>query len=79
MEAWWTSKGAQAKVEAQTKSTSEPFRSPRVVCAKTVLTVAYELGFGHSLYVRKLKDTTVPMALISGPSSSGVIGNHQRN
>jgi hypothetical protein len=65
-------------VEAQTKSISGPFRSPGAVCAKTGLTVAYGLGFGCSLYVRKLKKTIVPMALFSGPNSSGVVMNRQR-
>jgi hypothetical protein len=78
LEAWWTSKGAQAEVEAQTKSTSGPFRSPGAVCAKTGLTVAYRLGFGHSFYVWKLKKMIVPMALVSGPNSSRVVGNRQR-
>jgi hypothetical protein len=56
----------------------EPFRSPGAVCTKTGLTDAYRLGFGCSLHIRKLKKTMVPMALVSGPNSSGVIGNHQR-
>jgi hypothetical protein len=65
-------------VEAQTKSNSGPFQSPGAVCVKTGLTVAYGIGFGRSLYIRKLKKMMVTMALVSGPNLSEVIGNHQR-
>ncbi|TVU06432.1 hypothetical protein EJB05_49646, partial [Eragrostis curvula] len=45
-----TSKGVHVKMEAQSKSTSSPFRSSGVVCTKTVAQIAYGLGFGRSSY-----------------------------
>ena len=60
-------------------STSSPFWSPGAVCTKTGATVAYGLGFGRSLYGWKDNFKTLPMALVSGPNSSGVNGNHPRN
>jgi hypothetical protein len=78
LEVWWTSKGAQAEVEAQTKPTSGPFWSPGAVCAKTSLTVAYGLGFGRSLYVQKLKRNDGSNGSGLSPNSSGVVGNRQR-
>ena len=59
-------------------STSSPFRSPGAVCTKTGATVAYGLGFGSSLYGWKYNFKTFQMALVAGPNSSGVDGNHLR-
>lgn len=77
MEAWRTSKEIQVEVEVQIKSTSGLSRSSEEVHGKIVALVAYGLGFGRFLYVHKLKNKTLPMALVSSPNSSGVVGNHQ--
>ena len=61
-----TSKGAPAKVEAQTDSTSFQFRTPGASRTKTDAQVAYGVGFGHSLYGSKDNFKTLPMELVSG-------------
>jgi hypothetical protein len=48
LEVWRSSKGAQIKMEAQTKLSSSLPRSPGAVNIKTVAQVAYGLGFGRS-------------------------------
>ena len=63
------SKGVQVKVEAQTKLTLNLFRSPGVVCTKTVVQVAYGLGFGRSIYARIAEKITYPMALVPWSNS----------
>jgi hypothetical protein len=77
LEAWRTNKGARVKMEAQTKLTSSPFRSPGAVCIKLVIQVAYGLGFGRYRYVQKANKKTFPMVLVGGPNSSGVVRNRQ--
>ena len=59
-----TSKGAPAKVEAQTDSTLSLIRSSRAVSTKTDAQVAYGLGFGRSSYARKANEKTFPIDLI---------------
>ena len=73
-----TSKGAPAKVEAQTDSTSSLIRSPGAVSTKTDAQAANRVGFGCSLYGWKDNFKTLPMASVSGPNSSGVDGNRPR-
>jgi hypothetical protein len=51
LEAWRYSKGVQAKLETQSKSTSSPPRSPEAVCFKLDTQATYRVGFGHSIYV----------------------------
>ncbi|TVU13612.1 hypothetical protein EJB05_40328, partial [Eragrostis curvula] len=67
----------QIKFEAQSKSVSSPFRTPTPVGTKTGAQVAYEIGFGCSLYGWKAKKITFPMDLVSCLNSAGVIGNHR--
>ena len=74
---WRTSKGLEAKVEAQSKPTSSLFRGSGPVCTKTEAQDAYGLGFGRSTYARKDKKKTFPMPPVSYQNSSGVIGNRQ--
>jgi hypothetical protein len=50
LEAWRYSKGVQAKLETQSKSTSSPPQSPGVVCLKFDAQATYGVGFGHSIY-----------------------------
>ena len=59
-----TSKGAPAKVEAQTDSTLFQFRTPGTARTKTGAQVAYGVGFGHYLYGWKDNFKTLPMALV---------------
>ena len=63
----------------QTDSTSFQFRTPGIARTKTNAQVAYRLRFGRSLYGWKYNFKTLLMALVSGPNSSGVDGNRQRN
>jgi len=69
----------QVKLEAQTNSTSSPFRSPGVVYTKMGATIAYKLGFGRSAYAWKDKNINFPMAPVSCQNKHGVVGNHRRN
>jgi hypothetical protein len=41
--------------------------------------IAYDLRFGHSTYVRKAKEITFLMSLVSYPTKIGVIHNHQNS
>ena len=50
LEAWWTSKGSQAELEAQSKSSSSLLRSPGAARTKINAQAAYEICFGCSLY-----------------------------
>ena len=50
LEVWRTSKGAQVKMEVQTKSISSLFRSPGAVCIKLDTQVAYGLRLRWSIY-----------------------------
>ena len=68
----------QVKLEAQTKSTSSPFRSPGAICTKMFITVAYGLGFGRTLYGWKDNSKTLLVALVLDPNSFGVDRNHLR-
>ena len=72
-----TSKGVQGKVESQTKLTSNLFRSPGAVCTKTVVQVAYGLGFRHSIYARISEKITFSMALVPWSNSSWINENHR--
>jgi hypothetical protein len=50
LEAWRYSKGVQAKLETQFKSTSTPPRSPGAVCFKLDAQVIYRVRFERSIY-----------------------------
>jgi hypothetical protein len=41
--------------------------------------IAYDLRFGHSIYARKDKEITFPMALVSCPTKIRVVRNHQNS
>jgi hypothetical protein len=79
LEAWRTSKDVRIKMEAQTGSTSFQFWTPGIVHTKTDAHFAYIVGFGCSLYGWKDNLKKLPMALVSGPNSSGVDGNRLHN
>ena len=70
LEAEKTSKGVQAELEAQPKSSSSLSRSPGAVRTKTDAQVAYGLRLGRSTYARKDKKTTFPMVLVPCQNSS---------
>ena len=77
LEAWKTSKDVRIKVEAQTDSTSFQFRTPGTARRKMDAQVAYGVGFGCTIYVCKDNFKKLPMALVSGPNSTGVDGNRR--
>ena len=60
-----TSKGAPAKVEAQTDSTSFQFRTPGTARTKTDAQVAYGVGFVCTLYGWKGRFIELLMAPVS--------------
>ena len=64
LEAWWTSKGSQAELEAQSKSSSSLLRSPGAACTKINAQDAYGVRFGCSLYGWKYNFNELPMALV---------------
>ena len=66
-----TSKGAPAKVEAQTDSTSSLIRSPRAFSNKTDAQVANGVGFGRSLY--GWKDNLKSLQAQIHPESMGIV------
>ena len=73
------SKGRPSQLEAQTTSTSSPFRIPGTTRTKTDAQIAYGVGFGRTLYGWKDNSKMLPMPLVLGPNSFGVDGNHPRN
>ena len=64
LEAWWTSKGSQAELEAQSKSSLSLLRSPGTARTKINAHAAYGVRFGCSLYGWKDNFKELPMALV---------------
>ena len=64
LEAWWTSKGSQAELEAQSKSSSSLLRSPGAAHTKINALAAYGVRFGLSLYGWKYNFKELSMALV---------------
>jgi hypothetical protein len=58
------SKGGQAKLESQSKSSWNPIRILGTVGTKIVTQIAYQLRFGRSLYGWKAKRINLPMELV---------------
>jgi len=79
LEAWWTSKGSQAELEAQSKSSLSLLRSPGTARTKINAHAAYGVRFGCSLYGWKDNFKELPMERVLGPNSFGVDRNHQNN
>ena len=64
LEVWWTSKGSQAELEAQSKSSLSLLRSPGAAHTKINAQAAYGVHFGCSLYGWKDNFKEFPMALV---------------
>jgi hypothetical protein len=64
-----SSKGGQAKLESQSKSSWNPIRIPGTVGTKIVAQITYQLCFGRSLYGWKAKRINFPMEPVSYPNS----------
>ena len=79
LEAWWTSKGSQVELEAQSKSSSSLFRSPGAACTKINAQAAYGVRFGWSLYGWKDNFKKLLMELVLGPNLFGVDRNRRNN
>jgi hypothetical protein len=69
MEAWRYSKGVQAKLETQSKSTSSPPRSPGAVCLKLDAQATYGVGFGCSIYGWNHNCIRLPMSPVTPQNS----------
>jgi hypothetical protein len=61
------------------RPSSSPTRSPGSPHIQIDVQIAYDLRFGHSIYVRQAKEITFPMALVSCPNKIGVVSNHQNS
>ena len=64
LEAWWTIKGSQAELEAQSKSSLSLLRSPGVARTKINAQAAYGVRFGCSLYGWNDNFKELPMELV---------------
>jgi hypothetical protein len=64
-----SSKGGEAKLVSQSKSSWNPIRIPRTVGNKIIAQITYQLYFGRSLYVWKAKRIKFPMELVTHPNS----------
>jgi hypothetical protein len=60
-----SSKGGQAKLESQSKSSWNPIWIPRTVRTKIVAQITYQLRFGRSLYGWKDMRINFPMEMVS--------------
>jgi hypothetical protein len=70
------------KVANQSNSellSSSPTQSPRPPHIQNDVQIAYDLHFGHSIYTRKAKEITFPMALFSCLTKIRVVRNHQNS
>jgi hypothetical protein len=74
-----SSKGSQAKLESQSKSSWNPIRIPGTVHTKFVAQITYQLRFGRSLYGWKDKRINFPMELVWYPNSFWVHGKRRNN
>jgi hypothetical protein len=64
-----SSKGSQAKLESQSKSTWNPSQIPGTVGTKIIAQITYQLRFERSLYGWKDKRINFPMELVTHPNS----------
>ena len=64
LEAWWTSKGSQAELEVQSKSSSSLLPSPGAAHTKINAQAAYGVRLGCSLYGWKDNLKELPMELV---------------
>jgi hypothetical protein len=65
MEVQRSSKGGQAKLESQSKSSWNPIRIPGTVVTKIITQITHQLRFGRSLYGWKDKRINFPMELVT--------------
>jgi hypothetical protein len=63
----------QSNSELPSSSPTRSLRPPRI---QIDVQIAYDLCFGHSTYVRKDKEITFAMALVSCPTKIGAVRNH---
>jgi hypothetical protein len=59
------------------RPSSSPTRSSGPPHIQIDVQIAYGLRFRRSIYARKAKEITFPMALVPCPSKIGVVRNHQ--
>jgi hypothetical protein len=64
-----SSKGGQAKLEFQSKSSWNPVQIPGTIRTKIIAQITYQLCFGRSLYGWKAKRIGFPMEPVSHPNS----------
>jgi hypothetical protein len=64
-----SSKGGQAKLESQSKSSWNPIRIPGTIDTKIVTQITYQLRFGRSLYECKAKRINFPIELVTHANS----------
>jgi hypothetical protein len=74
-----SSKGGQAKLESQSKSSWNPIRIPGTVRTKIVTHITYQLRFRRSLYGWKDKRINFPLEPVSYPNSFWVHRKHRNN
>jgi hypothetical protein len=60
-------------------SSSSPTQSPGPPRIQIDVQIAYNLCFGRSIYARKDKEISFPMAQVSCPTKIGVVRNHENN
>jgi hypothetical protein len=53
-----------------------PTRSPRPLCIRIDVQVAYDVRFGCSTHAQKAKEITLPMESVSCPTKTRVVWNH---
>jgi hypothetical protein len=66
----------QSNSELPSLSPTQSTRPPHI---QIDVQIAYNLHFGRSIYARKAKEITFPMALVSYPTKIEVICNHQNS
>jgi hypothetical protein len=66
----------QSNSELLSSSPTQSLGPPRI---QIDVQIAYDLRFGRSIYARKSKEITFPMALVSSPNKIGVVRNYQKS
>jgi hypothetical protein len=66
----------QSNLELPSSSLTRSLGPPHI---QIDVQIAYDLRFGRSIYVRKAKEITFPMTLVSCSTKIGVVCNHQNN
>jgi hypothetical protein len=74
-----SSKGGQAQLESQSKSSWNPIQISGTVRTKIIAQITYQLCFGRSLYGWRDKRINFPMEPVSYPNSFWVHGKHRNN